>query len=113
MLTVAKSDHFSPVHRASRMDIIGALKYNEEGEVVGEKRFLGLYTSAAYHKTPDSIPFLRRKVQKIFDQSGFRIAGHSYKTLKNILETYPRDELFLTEDDQLFDTCMGLSLIHI
>jgi glutamate dehydrogenase len=108
LLTIAKSDHFSPVHRASRMDIIGALEYNDDGEVIGEKRFLGLYTSAAYHKTPDSIPFLRRKVQKIFDRAGFRTAGHSYKTLKNILETYPRDELFLTEDDQLFDTCMGM-----
>ena len=111
LLTVAKSDHISPIHRASTMDIIGVLQYDDKGNITGEKRFLGLYTSEAYHVTPEEIPFLRKKVQRVIERSGFRKNGHSYKTLKNILETYPRDELFLTDEDELFETCIGI--LHI
>ena len=111
ILSIAKSDHLSPVHRAGHMDIIGVTTYDENGKATGERRFLGLYTSVAYHSTPHNIPFLRLKVDKVLERSGFRYDGHAYKTLNSILETYPRDELFLSSDDELFQTAMGI--LHI
>ncbi|MCF6765430.1 NAD-glutamate dehydrogenase [Thiotrichales bacterium 19S3-7] len=111
ILSIAKSDHQSPVHRTGHMDIIGVTRYNEKGKPIGERRFLGLYTSIAYHSTPHSIPFLRQKVDKVLQRSNFRYDGHAYKTLSSILETYPRDELFLSSDDDLFNTACGI--LHI
>ncbi|MCF6767087.1 NAD-glutamate dehydrogenase [Thiotrichales bacterium 19S11-10] len=111
ILSIAKSDHFSPVHRAGHMDIVGVTIYDENGMPIGERRFLGLYTSAAYHSTPHNIPFLRQKIDRVLQRSNFRFDGHSYKTLNSILETYPRDELFLSSDQELFDTAIGI--LHI
>ncbi|MCF6775033.1 NAD-glutamate dehydrogenase [Thiotrichales bacterium 19X7-9] len=111
ILSIAKSDHQSPVHRSGHMDIIGVTRYDSKGKPCGERRFLGLYTSVAYHSTPHSIPFLRQKVDKVLQRSNFRYDGHAYKTLNSILETYPRDELFLSSDDELFETACGI--LHI
>ncbi len=108
LLLVAKSNIISPIHRSAYMDIISVNVYNNKGELVGEKRLLGLYTSTAYHSSPQHIPFLRLRKQMVLDRSGFRKSGHAYKALSNIIDTYPRDELFLSSDDELFETAMGI-----
>ena len=111
LLTIAKSDYQSPIHRLGYMDIIGVFLYDNDGNIIGERRFLGLFTSASYHSNPHQIPFLRLKAMNVLKRSGFREEGHSYKALNNIIETYPRDELFLSSDEELFSTVMGI--LHI
>lgn len=111
VLTTAKSDHVSPVHRPTHMDIVGVFIYDEKGNRIGERRFLGLYTSTAYHSDPHQIPFLRLRAKRLLDRSGFRVNGHSYKSLNNIIKTYPRNELFLSSEEELFETVMGM--LHI
>ena len=64
------------------------------GEVNGEHRFLGLWTSTAYHGSPRDIPVLRRKVDRVIEHFGLDPASHDGKAVLNVLETYPRDELF-------------------
>ena len=108
LLTVAKSSLISPIHRAVYMDVISVNLYDKNGKIVGEKRLLGLYTSTAYHSPPQHIPFLRLRKEMVLKRSGFRKNGHAYKALSNIIDTYPRDELFLSSDDELFDTTMGI-----
>ncbi len=110
-LTIAKSDYQSPVHRNGYMDIVGIFVYDKKGNIIGERRFLGLFTSAAYHSNPHQIPFLRLKATNVLNRSGFREEGHSYKALNNIIQTYPRDELFLSTDNELFEIAMGV--LHI
>jgi glutamate dehydrogenase len=102
-LTVAKSNTRSSVHRDTWLDFIGVKRYGADGRVVGENRFLGLFTSAAYNLSPRQIPLLRRKVEHVLDRSGFPRGGHAGKALLNILETYPRDELFQTDEDRLLE----------
>ena len=75
---------------------------------MGERRFLGLYTSTAYSARPDEIPLLRRKVRKVRERSGLPPGSHDDKALIEILETYPRDELFQISDDELFEIAMGI-----
>lgn len=108
ILTVAKSDQISPIHRTAYMDIISVAIYDKKGQIRGYKRLLGLYTSTAYHSSPQHIPFLRLRKEMVLKQSGFRKQGHAYKALSNIIDTYPRDELFLSSDEELFNTALGI-----
>ncbi|WP_251359241.1 NAD-glutamate dehydrogenase [Kangiella sp. TOML190] len=111
LLILTKTSNVSTVHRPSHIDYIGIKRVNRKGEVVGEYRFFGLFTSAAYNMDPQRIPVLRKKIINVLSESGLRRGGHDYKALKNILETYPRDELFQTPTKQLLE--FGLGILHI
>jgi glutamate dehydrogenase len=107
-LVLTKSNSRATVHRAAYLDYIGIKRFDAEGRVVGERRFLGLYTSVAYHAAPAGIPILRRKVAHVLARAAFLPNSHGAKTLNSILQQYPRDELFQTNDDELFDIAMGI-----
>jgi len=108
LLIVTKSNSRSTVHRPGYLDYIGIKRYDDRGEVTGEHRFLGLYTHIAYHLRPAEIPLLRRKVANVQAKAGLAPGGHSWKSLENILDTYPRDELFQTPEDELAATATGI-----
>lgn len=108
LLVVTKSTSRSTVHRPGYLDYIGIKRFDAEGRVCGEDRFLGLFTSTAYSANPSEIPLLRRKVADVVGRAGLASGSHSGKALANILETYPRDELFQTNADELLHTAMGI-----
>ncbi len=93
-LIVTKSNVVSKVHRRAHMDYIGAKLYGADGTLAGELRIVGLFTSGAYTRAPRNIPLLRRKVAHVLDAFGFAPDSHDGKALVNVLETFPRDELF-------------------
>ncbi len=107
-LILTKSSHRATVHRPGYMDTIGIKRFNEQGEVIGEHRFLGLYTSSAYSRDPRSIPLLRRKVETVIKEAGLRRGSHAGKALAHILATYPRDELFQVDVETLKATAFGI-----
>ncbi|MEX0732654.1 MAG: NAD-glutamate dehydrogenase [Aquisalimonadaceae bacterium] len=107
-LIVTKSNHRATVHRPGYLDYIGVKRFNAQGEVIGEHRFLGLYTSAAYNRNPREIPLLRRKISTVLERSALPHPGHASKALINILETYPRDELFQADPDTLEEIATGI-----
>ncbi|HEY3178122.1 MAG TPA: NAD-glutamate dehydrogenase, partial [Casimicrobiaceae bacterium] len=96
------------VHRPGYLDYIGIKRFDAAGNVCGEHRFLGLYTSMAYSAKPADIPLLRRKTARVIAHAGFVQGGHAAKQLSNILDNYPRDELFQTNEDDLLRTVMGI-----
>ena len=108
LLVLTKANSRATVHRPSYLDYVGVKRFDESGEVVGERRFLGLYTSTAYSASPHEIPLLRRKVRKVRERSGLPPGSHDDKALLEILESYPRDELFQISEDELFDIAMGI-----
>jgi len=108
LLMITKATSCSRVHRPVYMDYIGVRRFDAKGEVIGESRFLGLLTSAAYNRNPRDIPLLRRKVERVLERSGFSRSSHNGKALRNILETYPRDELFQIDDETLVETALGI-----
>lgn len=108
MLMVTKSNLRSSIHRPVHMDALSIKKYDAAGKVIGQRIFTGLFTSGAYNKAPSEIPLLRRRVAMTMDRSGFEMSSHDGKALMNILDTFPRDELFQISDDQLFETSMGI-----
>ena len=102
-LMITKANARSTVHRPVYLDYIGVRRFDAKGKVLGEHRFLGLFTSAAYNRNPRDIPLLRRKVAGVVARAGLAPASHSGKALANILETYPRDELFQISEADLFE----------
>ncbi|MGI5250614.1 NAD-glutamate dehydrogenase [Actinacidiphila glaucinigra] len=101
LLILTKANSRSTVHRPSYLDYIGVKKFDADGNVVGERRFLGLFSSAAYTESVRRVPVIRRKVQEVLDGAGFSPDSHDGRDLLQILETYPRDELFQTGPDEL------------
>ncbi|MEC9344901.1 MAG: NAD-glutamate dehydrogenase [Pseudomonadota bacterium] len=108
LVIVTKANQRSTIHRPVHFDYIGIKRFDADGNVVGERRFIGLFTSAAYNRTPREIPYLRRKVARVVERSGFDRRGHAGKALVNILDTYPRDELFQTSEDELTATVLSI-----
>ena len=106
--TSCKANSRSTVHRPAYLDYVGVKSFDAEGRVVGERRFLGLYTASAYVQSVADIPVIRRTVQKVLDDSGLRSDGHSYRDLEQFLETYPRDELFEIEPTELAETAFAV-----
>jgi glutamate dehydrogenase len=76
------------------MDYIGVRRYGADGKASGEVRFVGLFTAEAYETPAHEVPVIRRKVKHVLKEAGKDPEGHSGKRLRNILETWPRDELF-------------------
>src|SRR6202165_3532754 len=108
LLVVTKSTSRSTVHRPGYLDYIAIKRFDAKGEVCGEDRFLGLFTSTAYNAKPSDIPLLRRKVANVVARAGLVPGSHADKSLTNILENYPRDELFQITEDDLLHTAMGI-----
>ncbi|WP_329526548.1 NAD-glutamate dehydrogenase [Streptomyces sp. NBC_01462] len=101
LLVLTKANSRATVHRPSYLDYIGVKKFDADGNVVGERRFLGLFSSAAYTESVRRVPVVRRKVEEVLRGAGFSPNSHDGRDLLQILETYPRDELFQTPPDEL------------
>jgi len=108
LLVLTKLSSVSRVHRPAHLDYVGIKRVNDKGEIIGEDRFIGLYTSAAYNINPMNIPVLRQKILEVQKESGLSNYEHDSKVLKNILETYPRDELFQSDNKNLLATSIGI-----
>ncbi|MGB0712257.1 MAG: NAD-glutamate dehydrogenase [Gammaproteobacteria bacterium] len=100
-LILTKTKVRSTVHRPVHLDYVGIKRFDADGRVTGEHRFLGLYTAAFYNRSPRDVPLLRRKIQDVLDSTRLRTASHDGKTLLNILDTYPRDELLQISSAEL------------
>ena len=93
-LIVTKANAKSVVHRRIYLDYIGVKTYSPKGALTGELRIVGLFTSTAYTRSVMKIPYLRSKAEAVIAKSGFNPSDHSGKALINVVESYPRDELF-------------------
>jgi glutamate dehydrogenase len=91
---VTKANSLSTVHRSGYLDYVGIKNFDAKGRLIGERRFLGLWTSAAYNSNPREIPLLRQKIAQVTEHFAMAPDSHDGKALQHILETFPRDELF-------------------
>ncbi|GAB5387578.1 MAG: NAD-glutamate dehydrogenase [Alphaproteobacteria bacterium] len=108
LLVVTKSNRVSTVHRPVQMDAVAVKRYDKDGNVTGERLFIGLFTSVAYSRSARDIPFLTGKVDRVLRASGMVPNSHDGKALTHILDTYPRDELFQISDEELLETALGI-----
>ena len=108
LIFVNKATRRSTVHRAVPLDVVGVKRYDDNGHVIGERLFAGLFTSVAYSRSPRDIPMLRRRLERVVERSGLMSGSHDSKALIHILETLPRDELFQAGEDDLLSTGLGV-----
>ncbi len=101
VLTLTRARPHSTVHRAVALDYVGVKRFDPVGRVVGEHRFTGLYTADVFTESTARIPVIRDKVAAVLERSGLRAGSHESRTLVNVLETYPRAELFRLPVDEL------------
>jgi len=111
-LVITKANSVSTVHRATHLDYVGIKTFDRRGQVDGERRFIGLWTSTAYSSNPRDIPVLRHKVQRVIDQFGLSPSSHDGKAVLHALEEYPRDELFQASVPDLVRIVRGIVNIY-
>ncbi|MGB0084582.1 MAG: NAD-glutamate dehydrogenase [Rhodomicrobiaceae bacterium] len=111
LLIIAKANFLSAVQRRMHVDSIGIKLYSAEGSLTGELRIVGLFTAEAYNQSSKNIPFLRHKVEQVFRRLGYGPNSYSGRVLSNVLETFPRDELFQISTAQL--TEIAAALVHL
>lgn len=108
LIALTKSARRSRIHRPAYPDYITVKKIDENGQVVGGRRFLGMFTSNVYSESSFNIPIVRNKTKEVLKRAGLNAGSHHSKELQHILEVYPRDELFHTDIDNLARTAIGI-----
>jgi len=111
VLTLTKVRERSTVHRAAPLDFVGVTRFDERGAVVGEERFFGLYTAGVYSASVNDLPVIRRKVGQVLARTGFPAMSHDDRTLANVLETLPRDEMLRWSVDELYSIALRVMRI--
>jgi len=101
ILIISKTNAESTVHRRARMDYVGVKSLDDAGRIVGERRFIGLFTSKAYSEPAESIPILREKLQRILAGAGVQQGSHDYKEINTIFNSMPKEELLLSSADEI------------
>ncbi len=112
VLMLSKSSRVSPVHRSVYMDFLGIHKFDDNGKLVGEYRFIGLLTSQAYQLSVQQIPLLREKANKIMAMADLPRAGHAYYKMMHVINTLPRDDLFQASVEELYPIVSGISQLQ-
>lgn len=108
---VGKTKTRATVHRPVNSDFISVKIFDKNNKVIGEHRFVGLYTAAAYNRSPQTIPLLRGKVLNVIERAKVPHESHDGKALLNILENLPRDDLFQASENEIYD--MALGILHL
>ncbi|CAN0522273.1 unnamed protein product, partial [Laminaria digitata] len=108
LVLINKANQRSTIHRGVHLDTVMVKKFDARGNTVGQRLFVGLFTSTVYTQQVQSIPVIRRKARKVVDDSGYSPNGHDGKALIHILETLPRDELFQIGTSELRDMATGI-----
>jgi len=108
IVLVTKANLLSTVHRSGHIDYVGFKHFDPKGRLIGEKRFLGLWTSSAYSSNPREIPVLRHKVAQVVNHFALAPDSHDGKALQHILESFPRDELFQASVAELIRIVTGI-----
>ncbi|MEM9705779.1 MAG: NAD-glutamate dehydrogenase [Pseudomonadota bacterium] len=111
-IIIAKANVKSNVHRRVHMDYIGVKIFSASGETIGEERFLGLFTAEAYNRPASDIPYLQAKVWRVVEDASFPPGSHNEKALINILDTYPRDEMFQVDTVTLAEISHGILRLY-
>lgn len=107
-LIITKTNSRSRVYRNAYMDFIATKQYDTTGEVVGERRFIGLWRPTLGSVPIDQVPYARELAEQVQTEAGFDPQSHSGAALAHELERYPRDEMLQMNSDELLDTMLGI-----
>jgi len=101
IIVINKSNVISRVGRQAELDYFAVKFSDSQGDVRGELKVIGLFSADAYTASTKDIPILRQKISAVRDSFGFDPASHKGRTLRRVIEEYPRDELFQLDQEAI------------
>ncbi|QSE87484.1 NAD-glutamate dehydrogenase (plasmid) [Rhodococcus pseudokoreensis] len=107
LITVAQAPEFSAAAQGLLPHMISVADFDGSG-IIGEHRFLGLFTVTALHENVLDIPVLARRARDVIARAGYRLESHSGQALLEIIQDYPRPELFAIDGDDLYRTVVSV-----
>jgi glutamate dehydrogenase len=108
LLVLTQAGAPATVYRPVYPHYIGVKTFDERGEITGEHRFLGMLGITALHEDVLHIPVIGRRVREVIHRAGVPVDSYSGQRMLEVLQTYPRTELFSTDADSLYQTVTGV-----
>ncbi|KJK45857.1 NAD-glutamate dehydrogenase [Lentzea aerocolonigenes] len=108
LLVLTQASAQSSVHRSVYPYYVGVKTFDAEGNVSGEHRFLGIFSTTALHEDVLDIPVIERRVRDVIHRAGFPLQSYSGQRMLEVIQNYPRTELFSVDADTLYQTTTGV-----
>ncbi|WP_433726432.1 NAD-glutamate dehydrogenase [Nocardia sp. CA-129566] len=96
------------VHRSVYPYFIGVADFDESGAIVGEHLFIGVFTVTAVHENVLDIPVIERRVRSVIEQSGFDMDSFSGQAMLEVIQSFPRTELFSSDAETMRRTATAV-----
>ena len=111
-LQLRRDPRRSPVHRPAYLERVAVRRFDAAGRLLGERCFVGLLAASAYTESVANIPVLAAKAQALLERSGFDPHSYGWNTVRQVIATYPRDELFEATVDELVPTVSAVAALR-
>ncbi|MGW6445584.1 NAD-glutamate dehydrogenase [Lentzea sp. NPDC055074] len=108
LLVLTQASAQSSVHRSVYPYYVGVKTFDGEGNVSGEHRFLGIFSTTALHENVLDIPVVERRVREVIHRAGFPLQSYSGQRMLEVIQNYPRTELFSVDAETLYQTTTGV-----
>ncbi|MFC9435284.1 NAD-glutamate dehydrogenase [Nocardia sp. NPDC057030] len=76
--------------------------------VMGEHVFVGTLTVTGLHENVLDIPVISRRVRQVANWAGYELNSFSGRALLELMQAFPRAELFVAEAQPLFETVSAI-----
>jgi glutamate dehydrogenase len=108
LLVLTEASAPSTVYRSVYPYYVGVKTFDDDGNVTGEHRFLGVFTINALHEDVLDIPVVGRRVREVIHRAGFPLDSYTGQKMLEVIQNWPRSELFSTTTDTLYQTTTGV-----
>ncbi|RJO77541.1 NAD-glutamate dehydrogenase [Nocardia panacis] len=96
------------VYRSVFPYFIGVADVDDAGAIIGEHLFLGVFTVSAVHENVLDIPMIERRVRAVIEESGFDLESFSGQAMLEVIQSFPRTELFSSDADTMRRTAAAV-----
>ncbi|MCP4003465.1 MAG: NAD-glutamate dehydrogenase [bacterium] len=84
----------SRIHRNGRLDSVSIKIFDDQGQVTGFARFVGLLTHLAIRTRPSQVPLLEQRRQRVLENIEAEPGSHTYKAATEAFDALPIEFLF-------------------
>ncbi|SHI42927.1 glutamate dehydrogenase [Malonomonas rubra DSM 5091] len=110
-VALEKTELRCPLYRFERLSYLGFRQPLEDGNY-REHSFWGFYTQKSIDVNTSSIPALRKRIEEAQRQLNIPHHSHNYRKTIQIINTFPKVELFLMGDDELRRMLRSFTQMH-
>ncbi len=98
------------LHRFERLTYLGLRETTADG--YREHCFLGFYTQKSVDENTFMIPSLRQRIERAQEQLKIPHDSHNYRKTVQVINSFPKIELFLMEEDELRRMLRSFTQMH-